>query len=142
MFLTRIIYTSTATKQFKPKDIENILSTSKLKNSKKELTGMLCFSRNFFLQCIEGSRISVNELYHKILNDPRHEKIVLLDYNEIFEREFNDWSMAYLPELNLTNAINLKFSESSQFSPYSMSGESAHRMMLELKNKLQSKNKS
>jgi hypothetical protein len=44
--------------------------------------------------------------------------------------------MAYLPEKKLTTSINLKFSESSQFNPYKMSGESTHKMMLELRDKL------
>jgi len=136
MYLTRIIYTSTATKAFKPKDIEEILSKASLHNAKYDLTGMLCFSRNHFLQCLEGSRASVNKIYHKILNDNRHDEIVMLDYKEISEREFSEWSMAYVPESSLTNPINLKFSGSRQFCPYNMSADSAHRMMLEFREKL------
>jgi len=71
MFLSRILYASTTTDQFKPKDIEDILSKARQENSKLNITGMLCFSSNYFLQCIEGSRANVNELYHKILNDKR-----------------------------------------------------------------------
>ena len=142
MFLTRIIYTSTATQEFKPNDIDDILTIASNNNTKIDITGMLCFSRNYFLQCLEGSRSCVNEMYHKILNDKRHSNIVLLEYNEISEREFSQWSMAYLPESSLTSPINLKFSESSQFNPYKMSGESAHKMMLEFKDKLDCVSKS
>jgi hypothetical protein len=136
MFLTRIIYTSKATQEFKPSDIDNILTLAAKNNTKQDITGMLCFSRNYFLQCLEGSRSSVNEMYHKILNDKRHSHIVLLDYNEISERDFSNWSMAYLPETKLTTSINLKFSESSKFDPYKMSGRSTHKMMLELRDEL------
>lgn len=136
MFLTRILYASTATDKFKPEDIDNILSVARKNNAKKEITGMLCFSRNYFLQSLESSRSCVNEIYHKILNDNRHTNIVLLEYKEISEREFSDWSMAYMPESSLTAPINLKFSESSQFNPYKMSGASAHKMMIELKDTL------
>lgn len=138
MFLTRILYTSTATKQFKPDDIEDILNKARINNDKADVTGMLCFSRNYFLQCIESSRTQINALYHKIQNDPRHSNIVLLDYKEIAEREFTDWSMSYVPESKLTKPINLKYSASNVFNPYQMSGESAHKMMLELRDVLHS----
>ena len=62
----------------------------------------------------------------------------MLEYEEISEREFSSWSMAYLPETKLTTSINLKFSESSEFDPYKMSGESTHKMMLALRDELNS----
>lgn len=136
MFLTRIIYVSTATEHFKPEDIDNILNTARNNNRKQDITGMLCFSNKYFLQCIESSRANVNELYHKVLNDKRHSNIVLLDYTEISEREFGNWSMSYIPDTRITTAINIKYSESSIFDPYSMSGESTHKMMLELRDEL------
>jgi hypothetical protein len=138
MFLSRILYASTATDQFKPKDIEDILNKARQENSKLDITGMLCFSSNFFMQCIEASRANVNKLYHKVLNDKRHSNIILLNYQEISERDFGNWSMSYIPDTSLTTSINLKFSENSIFDPYQMSGESAHKMMLELRDVLHS----
>ncbi|MBQ4864229.1 BLUF domain-containing protein [Pseudoalteromonas sp. MMG013] len=132
MFLTRLLYASTASEQFKPLDIEDILTKARKNNGTLDITGMLCFSNNYFLQSIESSRANVNELYHKILNDKRHSNITLLDYKEISEREFGNWSMSYVPDTSLTASLNLRFSESSIFNPYKMSGESAHKMMLEL----------
>lgn len=136
MFLTRILYVSTATEQFKPEDIDNILITARKNNPKLDVTGMLCFSKNYFLQCIESSRDNVNKIYHKILNDSRHSNIVLLQYKDISEREFSDWSMSYVPDTSLTASINLKYSQSSVFNPYNMSGDSTHKMMLELRDTL------
>lgn len=136
MFLTRMIYASAATEQFKPEVIDNILKTARKNNPKLHITGMLCFSNKYFLQCIESSRSNVNKLYHQILNDSRHSNIVLLDYKYISEREFGDWSMSYVPDSSLTASINLKYSEDGIFNPYNMSGESTHKMMLELRDTL------
>jgi len=44
--------------------------------------------------------------------------------------------MSYVPDSSLTTSINLKFSGKSIFDPYQMSGESAHKMMLELRDVL------
>ncbi|WP_440903029.1 BLUF domain-containing protein [Catenovulum sp. SX2] len=133
MFLTRLVYTSTITDSFSPSDIELILEAARKNNGKRNVTGMLCFSRKYFLQCLEGSRTQVNQIYQKILNDPRHTNIVLLDYQQISHREFSEWSMSYIPESSLTSALSLKYSGASTFNPYEMSGESAHEMMLLLK---------
>jgi hypothetical protein len=133
MFLIRLVYTRPISDQFSSSDIESILDTARNKNGKSNVTGMLCFNRKYFLQCLEGSRTQVNETYHKILNDSRHHNIIMLDYKQINSREFSEWSMGYMPESSLTTPINLKFSGTPEFEPYEMSGESAHSMMLALK---------
>jgi len=133
MYLTRLVYTSTVTSTFNQDSVEQILLKAREHNKLNNITGMLCFSSSFFLQCLEGSRSAVNKTYHKILNDNRHSRIVLLEYDEIYQREFDDWSMGYIPESALTESANLKHSGNKLFSPYEMSGKSAHAMLLSLK---------
>ncbi len=133
MFLVRLVYASTISEGFGEADIEDILSKAKHHNSQNCVTGVLCFNRKFFLQCLEGSRSKVNFTYHKILNDHRHHKVVLLDYKEIAQREFAEWSMGYMPESSLTTPINTKYSGTPEFDPYAMSGESSHQLMLTLR---------
>lgn len=96
------------------------------------MTGLLCFN-NKFLQCLEGSRQAVNDTYHHILNDDRHSNIIMLNYTEIIVREFEQWSMGYMPQSSMTSPITLKHSGTPNFAPYEMSGESAHCLMLALK---------
>ncbi len=134
MYLVRLVYASTITKGITESDIQNILDVARKNNALVDVTGLLLFNRNYFLQCLEGSRAQVNKIYHQILNDQRHEDILLLDYSEIFEREFGDWNMGYIPEMNLTTPINLKYSVQAKFDPYSMSGGSAHKLLLSLRN--------
>ena len=133
MYLVRLVYASMISEDFNHEDIPGILQAAREHNLQKNVTGLLCFSRKIFLQCLEGSRTNVNQTYHRILNDPRHERIVLLDYKEIVEREFDEWAMGYIPESSLTKPVNLKYSGSTEFDPYDMSGESAHRLMVELR---------
>jgi len=132
MHLVRLVYASTISKEFKPNDMDSILQAARNHNHKNDVTGALCFNRNYFLQCLEGGREAVNLTYQMILKDPRHENIVLLGYQDITKRHFMSWSMGYVPEKMLTDDINLMFSDSRKFNPYTMSGESAHNMMLQL----------
>jgi hypothetical protein len=133
MFLVRLIYTSRTSSYFGPEDIEDILEKARVNNRKNNVTGLLCFNNKFFLQCLEGSRESVNSTYHHILNDKRHSDIIMLNYSEIAEREFEQWSMGYMPQSSLTDSINLKYSGTPNFDPYEMSGDSTHKLMLALK---------
>lgn len=136
MYLTRLIYVSTVTDAFTAEDVEAILAVAREKNQANNVTGALCFNRKYFLQCLEGSRAKVNETYHRILNDPRHEKIIMLEYQEIVEREFYDWTMAYMPDMSITKEINMRYSGSPIFEPYAMSGVSAHCFLTALKSEL------
>ncbi len=133
MYLVRLVYVSSISADFEPDDLNKILESAKHNNKKNFVTGLLGFNRKIFLQCLEGSRAKVNETYHRILKDSRHDKIIMLDYREIIEREFDDWSMGFIPESSLTTNINLRFSGDDVFDPYEMSGESAHRLMVALK---------
>jgi hypothetical protein len=132
MFLVRLVYCSTVSEGFAEKDIEHIIDSARSNNKVINVTGLLCFNHKYFLQCLEGSRDSVNETYHRILKDNRHTDPIILDYKEIDCREFTQWTMGYVPKSSLTKAINIKYSGSSEFNPYEMSGESCHAMLLEL----------
>ena len=133
MYLVRLIYASRMAEGFDQQDISDILESARHYNAKNNITGLLCFSRKIFLQCIEGSRTQVNATYRHILNDARHSDVILLDYTEIVEREFDQWSMGYVPESSLTAPLNLKYSGTKDFDPYKMSGESALRLLRALK---------
>ena len=134
MYLVRLVYTSTISEGFNEREIENILEAARKNNAKSNVTGLLCFNRKYFLQCLEGSRVAVNAIYHRILQDDRHHSAVMLDYKEIYQREFDQWNMGFMPESNLTRPTNMKYSNSPDFNPYDMAGVSAHELMIELRN--------
>ncbi|OIQ26511.1 BLUF domain-containing protein [uncultured Vibrio sp.] len=136
MFLTRLIYASTITEALADAPVDSILESARSNNELNDVTGILYFNRKYFLQCLEGSRTAVNKTYQTILQDNRHSDIVILGYEEISEREFSDWKMGYIPSSSASKPLNIKFSGSSDFVPYQMSGESAYKMMLELKGSL------
>lgn len=138
MFLTRLIYVSTLSAGCDSDAFDNILQTSREHNIKSNLTGLLSHSDKYFLQCLEGSRSEVNETYNHIINDRRHSNVSILYYKEIHCREFGDWSMGDVAPSRLTDLITLEFSGSKEFNPYTMTGESAYLMLLELKKNLPS----
>lgn len=132
MLLVQLIYASSIATGFSEDDIAQIIESAKKNNLSRDITGLLCFNRKYFLQCLEGSRAKVNEIYHKILNDKRHHNIVLLEYQEISQRNFASWSMGYVGDTKINEETNKMYSVSSEFDPYKISGESAFLLLQHL----------
>jgi hypothetical protein len=126
MSLVRLIYASRFSKGIGPNDIQDILSISRKNNEEKGITGVLCYDPDFFLQCLEGERAEVNTLYGHIVRDQRHKDVDLLEYSDIEEPLFKNWSMAYVRIDELTEPILAKYGTNSKFDPYELS---AHQVL-------------
>jgi hypothetical protein len=133
MILSRLIYASTRSDDMDSESIESILDIAHKENKKLNITGLLCFNQDYFLQAIEGERTRISSLFNKISLDNRHSNVVLLNFSEVSKREFDNWSMGYTPESNLTSSVLLKYSNDTEFKPYNMTGDSALEMMLSLR---------
>lgn len=129
MFLVRLIYASRISDEFIIDDVKDIVNKATRSNALNDITGLLCFNRNYFLQCIEGERDVVNATFNRISKDVRHEEITLVDYCEITEREFTDWAMEYVPESHVSMTLTRKFSANRVFNPLNMSGASCHHFI-------------
>jgi hypothetical protein len=125
MHLVRLIYASRASRQLVPADIAQILQAAMRNNVSRSLTGMLCFRHDCFLQVLEGGSIAVNELYCRIAGDPRHHNLLLLQYTEITQRDFPDWTMGYVPLDEVSRKVFTRFFPSSKFDPMEMGGDGA-----------------
>jgi hypothetical protein len=120
--LVRLLYCSRAV-DTSAEAIEAILTQSRQHNALSGITGILCYGGGIFLQCIEGGRMQVSELYGTIQEDARHKDVALLHYEEIFERRFSGWSMGQVNVSKLNQSILLKYSEKPELDPYAVSGK-------------------
>ena len=120
--LVRLLYCS-RTVDTSAQAIESILTQSRQHNAQIGITGILCYGDGIFLQCIEGGRMQVSELYGSIQHDKRHKDVALLHYEEIFERRFSGWSMGQVNISKLNHSILLKYSEKPELDPYAVSGK-------------------
>ncbi len=119
--LVRLLYASRAV-DASPEAIESILAQSRESNPVNGISGVLCYGGGIFLQCLEGGRAQVNDLYGHILRDARHRDVTLLSYEEILERRFGGWSMGQVNISKLNHATLLKYSERAELDPYTVSG--------------------
>lgn len=136
MTLVRLIYASKL--QDAPAADGSVLAkiheASQKNNLKANITGILFFGDDYFVQCLEGGREVVSKLFAKIGNDKRHSDIILLSYDEIAERSFADWSMKFVLLTDSNKEIIKKYSITDDFNPYLMSADSAYRFLLAMSN--------
>lgn len=129
--LVRLLYASRAV-DTSPEAIESILAQSRSHNTACGITGILCYSAGTFLQAIEGGRMAISELYGHIQRDARHKDVVLLHYEEIFERRFGGWTMGQVNLSKLNASTLLKYSEKPELNPYAVSGKVSLALLEEL----------
>ena len=115
-----------------PMDVKDILRSSQRNNAAVGVTGALCLSNGIFLQQLEGDRLVVNELYHRILKDPRHRDPAVLDFSEIISRRFVTWSMGLISSTEENRNMFLKYASRDSFDPYAMSPETLRAFFSEV----------
>jgi hypothetical protein len=71
-----------------------IFSTARSKNTKSGVTGALLVWHDHVVQALEGDETVVRALYDTIYEDPRHERVRVLEAGDVPQRVFGRWSMA------------------------------------------------
>lgn len=96
--LVRLAYASTAAGR--PVGIRDHLIKLQQKaesfNKSNHIKGMLFYGNNYFFECIEGNKETIDSLYSMIVYDCRHKNIVLLTYEIIDVCHFAHWSMRFV----------------------------------------------
>ena len=130
MNIVRLIYASRLKKKLDHAAVEKIADMSRRNNKKLGVTGALCSSPRGFLQILEGPPAAVNDLYNRIVRDPRHADVTLLEYVKVPFREFENWSMAYVRTDEIAQALLHKYSTHRVFDPFTMGPMQARVFLL------------
>jgi hypothetical protein len=130
----QLIYASAATRNFDAIDLTALLMMARQKNESLDITGMLVYHDDSFLQVLEGEETAVDSLYQHIIRDDRHTKCTLLLRTFIDRRNFGDWSMGFVntklfgPKslAGFTDFFNRRFSPEA----FAADPSTAHRLLL------------
>jgi hypothetical protein len=132
MRMVRLVYASTFNAEVDPAELKNIHENARKNNNEIDVSGILIFGNNYFLQCLEGGRTNVNKIYEKISKDSRHKDLIILGYEECHSRMFEKWSMKLLILTEEKKEIVKKYSRTKIFDPYDMSSESCTQLLKHL----------
>ena len=90
----RLIYISTASDALTAADVESIVDVSIRNNAPRNITGVLIYNGLNFLQVLEGTRLNVEEVFNRIVQDSRHLSVTTVLAESAELRIFAGWSMA------------------------------------------------
>lgn len=97
--LKYLVYTSVATREMSPGDLESILLTARAHNLEAEITGVLLYRDGSFIQFLEGPPAEIDSLMDSIVTDDRHTNVRVVLVERVSERSFGDWRMGFgIPE--------------------------------------------
>ncbi|BCL69734.1 putative BLUF domain containing protein [Vibrio nigripulchritudo MADA3029] len=121
MATIRLLYYSEATKEMSLADLKEILGTARDNNSSQDICGMLCYDNQFFLQVLEGDSEEVSELFIKIGQDVRHDRVAIMSVQQIEKPAFQNWQMGYAGSSELLQSLlqelNLDAFEPDKLTP-------------------------
>ncbi len=91
----QLLYASGASYDISADDIAAILAASRRNNARLDVTGMLLFANNTFIQILEGPEETVRRLAGTISEDRRHRNYMILFERTSDSRAFANWEMGF-----------------------------------------------
>ena len=86
----RLAYVSTAHGDITSKSLQDILESAIENNRSANVTGIMLYNGNNFLQLLEGPQESVEALMATICKDKRHRNVVVIMREKSVSREFEN----------------------------------------------------
>lgn len=94
--LRRAIYLSTAQRRFSQQQLLGLCASFASFNARVDITGVLLYAANTFLQVLEGEADAVERLLQRIATDSRHCEMEIVLDERVESRVFGQWSMGCL----------------------------------------------
>lgn len=133
MPLNHLIYTSHARPGFNRQDLVDVGASAGKYNPARSITGCMVLCEGRFLQVLEGGLLAINECYQRIVTDPRHHGVTLIEVARIDRRRFGQWSMKwiYAADIAGTAEVLRRFLPEAQFTPELLSGKACVDLLAE-----------
>ncbi len=107
----QVVYMSNAKREFNDDELLEMLFEFRKFNGEHDISGLLIYHRNCFMQVIEGPDAHIHRLYAKICHDTRHNLVMTLLSRPINTREFPDWSMGFVPREEFSESLAAGFTD-------------------------------
>lgn len=91
--LYHLIYTSKVVSEFRTEELEALVKQARFNNFIYQVTGLLVYGEQQFIQVLEGTKEHVEQIFEKILADKRHSSIHVVEQKNIAKRAFLNWNM-------------------------------------------------
>jgi hypothetical protein len=118
--------------EHREKELASILETAVYANKITGITGCLGYSKDWFLQVLEGEQDDVLQTFLRIETDNRHSDVKILVNRDIRGRSFPDWTMAFVNLDDTASAFLANYGVNGQLSPEITPPSQLQLIMMEL----------
>lgn len=133
-FFKSLIYVSKAEDNVEYDEILDILTHSWKYNHNSYISGMLLYDNRHFMQIIQGPILTIDKLYARIENDPRHTDIKLIGEELLHERDCSGWGIGFYDNQEAADMFYESFQIGHGEALYDVNYEDAKSLLLILKN--------
>jgi hypothetical protein len=113
--LVHVSYCSHAQFPVEQAVLDLILKASQRNNQRDDITGLLTYSGEVFVQFIEGPPDAIRRLMGRLQSDPRHRDIIILSQGSDHERIFPDWDMELVTRQEAYQVLRDALSEANSY---------------------------
>ena len=96
-------------------DLDRILEVSQRNNQRDDITGLLTFSGEVFVQFLEGPPEAVRRLMDRLQGDRRHSDIIILSEGAEHERILPGWDMELVTRQEAHQVLRDALSEADNY---------------------------
>jgi len=94
--ISALVYLSKEKYPFTEGGIQVLAQKSARKNAALHISGYLAYKEGLFVQYLEGPKNNLNDLFHVIRADSRHQIFKEIRIGELGKRHFKGWDMRHL----------------------------------------------
>jgi hypothetical protein len=113
-------------------EVTKILEASRRNNSRVAVTGALIFNGGMFAQVLEGARRDIEAAFERIQRDERHGDVEVLALEELQNRGFASWSMAFVGRSRENENLFAHIGRDTGFEAKRLEAEHIFRIMHDL----------
>lgn len=104
--LEHLVYLSSARPKLSAVDVRAILGSAQMRNRRRDVTGVLLFTGRHFVQVLEGRSADLDDLLKIIVSDTRHAGLNVFSREQIAQRCYGTWAMAFIESLDDADAVD------------------------------------
>lgn len=131
--MLQMIYWSKPTfslnKETLAREVKAVLEAARRNNGPLQITGALVFSKDNFIQVLEGPTDFVRRVFERIAVDERHRDVLVLGRRERAVRDFPSWEMAFVPDTPDNQALIESYCGEAGFDPRAIAPEKLFELM-------------
>lgn len=90
-----LVYQSRATRPLDASELDILLLDARINNELANVTGVLLYGDQQFVQYLEGARADVEQIYARITRASQHHRLEILEQGKVEARRFQRWHMGF-----------------------------------------------